>query len=484
MTRDSGVSSELSDRLEHHRGNRSGPTGTLTVSDSDGYVGDDITILARNLSPDTELELLWHTQQGKWGVLKANEIVGPQFGSHVEVIETVTADESGAFDYPFTIPEDYGGDHVIELRSIDGTTIDKTTVSVSPWFELERTSAPLGETFMLRGYGLGPNPVSNNFQVTWDNGMVGYLTGTVNAGTATAPIRAVGPPGKHVIRVWRNYRGVPFLQNNTQSPYGSVAGDRPAKWAVTVAEPDVDSPVHWVDEMPEESPLSVHYPTLDETTDAELSISPQSGTAGTQAVIQGRNFPPRESVNLVWHRHEDDFVEDVGIQIKPKPDVLPIVETDGDGSFTTTVTIPRDKGATRPITARVAGQSVAITGFVIQPDIVSVTPTSGPVGTEIEIEIEGIGWPAYSTMYFTYDNKMVGYVCGNSDLEEHGITRTRFEAVGDPGMHVIEAYPTIFETREDEPNFEIKPHLSYLDNHPVRPLPALHAMFEVTDKEY
>ena len=55
-------------------------------------------------------------------------------------------------------------------------------------------------------------------------------------------------------------------------------------------------------------------------------------------------------------------------------------------------------------------------------------------------------------------------------------------AAGEPGYHFIDIYPTIYEMQEDEPNFEIFPHLSYLDNHPVRPLPASHFVFEVTEE--
>lgn len=482
MGNESDVSGDLSSRLDRHRDNASPGTGTLALSDEEAYVGDNITIMGRNLPEGEAVELFWHTVDGDWGVLGANEIIGPQFSSNREQIATIDLDESGGFAYEFTVPEDYGGDHRIELRSSAGHQISQANVTVDPWFEIDRTTAALGDAFVLRGYGLGPNPVSNNFQVTWDNGMVGYLTGTKNRGTATAPIRAVGPPGQHVIRLWRNYRGVPFLQNNTQSPYGSVGGDRPSKWEVTVSEPAVDAGTMWVDDVPDESPISVHYPDLDENTEASLSVTPTSGTAGTTAFIRGEDFPPETAVDLIWHRHEDEFTNEMGVVIEPKPDVLPTVTTDESGFFSTEVTIPRDKGSTRPITARVDGRSVAVTGFVIQPDLMSVTPTSGPVGTEIEIEIEGIGWPAYSTMYFTYDNKMVGYVCGNSDHDEHGVTRTRFEATGEPGLHVIEVYPTIFETKEDEPNVQIKPHLSYHDNHPVRPLPAMHAIIEITEE--
>lgn len=476
------VSSDLSNRLSEYAQRGENPSGTVVVSEEEVYVGDEIPLKARNLTPETTYNLLWHSVDGQWGVIEANEITGPQYTATEQTISTIETDEKGNFDGSFEIPQDYGGDHQIELRTTDGKSVDRTEITVRPRFELERTKAPLGEAIYLTGYGLGPNPVSNNFQVTWDNVMVGYVTGVQNNGTATAGIRAVGPPGDHVIRVWRNYRGVPFLQNNTQSPYGPVAGDRPAKWEVTVEPPDPSLPTTWTDEMLPEHPIPVHYPDLDRETDAELSIEPTSGVAGTEATIVGRNFPANETVNLVWHRHEDDFESTSGVVITEKPNVLPTVTTDNTGEFVTTVTLPRDKGGTRPITARIGGDSVAVTGFVLQPRLLDVSPTSGPAGTEIEIEIEGIGWTAYSTMFFTYDNGMMGYVCGNNDTDEHGITRTRFEATGGPGIHLIEAYPTIFETKDDGLNVEIKPHLSYLDNHPVRPLPAMHATFEITEE--
>jgi len=55
------------------------------------------------------------------------------------------------------------------------------------------------------------------------------------------------------------------------------------------------------------------------------------------------------------------------------------------------------------------------------------------------------------------------------------------QASGQPGWHFIDAYPTLFRMQEEEPEFELNAHLSYLDNHPIRPVPAFHFAFEVTD---
>jgi hypothetical protein len=481
MDRESGISSELEESLQkHRRGSES--SGTLVVSEEEGYVGDRITFKGRNFPAGEAYELRWNSTDGRWGVLEANQVVGPQYQPRTETIATVETDEAGEFDEAWTVREDYGGAHRIEVLDGD-TTVASTEFTILPHFELEETEVPLGEFFTLRGYGIGPNVVTNNYQVAWDNGNVGFITGVMNRGTATAQIRAVGPVGKHVVQVWRNYRGVPYLQNNTQSPYGPVADGRQSQWTVEVTEPESDPDTAWLDAQLDETPISIHYPDIDADTEAELSIEPTSGQPGTTAFISGENFPADEEVDLIWYRHEGHRVKGIPITPEPKPDVLPTVTTDENGHFQTEFTIPKGEGSTRPITAAVGGREVAVTGFMMQPSIETFSPTSGPVGTTIEFELSGVGWPVYENApYFLYDNKPLGYVCGLTDDDGGGIVRLELPATGDPGWHFIDVYPMIFEMQQDEPDFELRPHLSYLDNHPVRPMPAYHMAFEITEE--
>jgi len=481
MDDDPELSSDLQETLRDHRTGGQDADGTLVVSETQGYVGDTVTLSGRNLQPEREYDVVWHTTEGSWGVLEANEVVGPQYRPRTTNVATVGTDGDGAFDHEWTIPQDYGGSHRISVRDGDAT-VARATFEIRPYFEIDRTEAPLGEAFRVTGYGLGPEPTTNNYQVSWDAGNVGFVTGVVNRGTATADVRAAGV-GEHVIQVWRNYRGIPYLQNNTQSPFGPVAGDRPSSWTVTVTEPVEQPPTTWVDTMFDESPLEVHYPQLDEDTAAELSISPQCGQPGTNAIVTGRAFPPNTEVDLVWYQHYGEGIRGPDVHPKPRPGVLPTVRADDDGRFQLDVEIPKAEGSTRPIVAEVDGRSVAVTGFMVQPSIERFEPTSGPVGTRVEIELSGIGWTTYeNTQYFTYDNKPLGYVCGMSDEHKSTSVEASFRVAGDPGYHFIDVYPAIFETREDEPEVEIRPHLSYLDNHPVRPLPAMHMTFEITEE--
>jgi hypothetical protein len=475
---DGDLSPELKEQLNERRMKQTQSMGTLVLSEEEGYVGDTITFKGRNLPANQQLDLVWKTSDGKWGVLKGNEVVGAQYQPRTTRIATVRTDDDGQFTEDWEVFEDYGGEHVVELQSRDGETLARAAYTITPWFEIDRTTAQLGDSFMITGYGLGPNVVQNNYQIAWDNGMVGFITGVMNRGTATAEIRAVGPVGEHVIQVWRNYRGVPFLQNNTQSPFGPVSDGREYAWTVEVTEPETPPATVWMDQLMNEAPLPVHLPDPDVESEAELEISPQSGQPGADAIVTGRNFPADTTVDLVWHTHEGHRVKGIPITPEPVEGVFPTVETDENGRFQIDVTIPPDIGATRPITAEIDGRSVAVAGFMMQPKVMNISPTEGPVGTEIDIEISGVGWPTYeNAYYFVYDNKPLGYICGL----EAKINRTVLQATGEPGYHFIDVYPSFFDVQEDEPDFELKPHLSYLDNHPVRPLPGIHFAFEVTE---
>jgi hypothetical protein len=479
-------SSDRTDRFPD-RGGKSTPSGTLVLSDQEGYVGDTITFKGRNFPANSEFDIRWESTEGSWGILEANEIVGTQFRPRTDTIATVETDASGTFDLEWEIPEDYGGEHAIKIATGDDV-LATASFEIRPWFEIDRTEASMGEAFTLRGYGLGPDVMRNNYQVAWDNGYVGFMTGVMNRGTATAQVRAVGPPGEHLVQVWRNYRGIPYLLNNTQSPFGDVAGGRQTAWTVEVTEPESEPPTAWVDELFDEGPIDTHYPNIDEDTAAELEIAPTSGQPGTTAIITGRNFPANTEVDLIWYRHEGheprgvSSTPDSTITAQPKPDVLPSVTTDSEGRFELEFEIPKDVGSTRPITAAVGGREVAITGFMMQPSIETFEPTSGPVGTEIEIELSGVGWTMYENApIFLYDNDPLGYLCGTGGDTERGTVNTVIHAAGEPGWHFIDAYPSLFHVDQDEPDFELEPHLSYIDNHPVRPLPALHFAFKITE---
>jgi hypothetical protein len=117
--------------------------------------------------------------------------------------------------------------------------------------------------------------------------------------------------------------------------------------------------------------------------------------------------------------------------------------------------------------------------FVVETSIVSISPTSGPVGTPVPIHLKGVGWTEYDNIFVaTYDNAYMGYACGFNTAGDVVINST---ATGEPGEHIIDLYPGIYQGPPTEPQLLYRQaQLTYADDHPGNKIPALRFRFRVT----
>ena len=144
-------------------------------------------------------------------------------------------------------------------------------------------------------------------------------------------------------------------------------------------------------------------------------------------------------------------------------------------------TIPDDLGGLHALTLKSGDEAVARAHFVVETSIVEMTPRSGPAGTPVTIHLKGVGWTEYDNIYVaTYDNAYMGYACG---FNSQGDVVINFTAAGEPGAHVIDLYPGIYQGPPTEPQqFYRLPQLTYADDHPGNKIPALRFTFEVTPR--
>ncbi len=151
----------------------------------------------------------------------------------------------------------------------------------------------------------------------------------------------------------------------------------------------------------------------------------------------------------------------------------------GDGRLDAPITVPDDLGGLHSVTLRDGDKAIAELHFVIETSIVSMTPTSGPVGTPVTIHLKGVGWTEYDNIYVaTYDNGYMGYACG---FNSQGDVVINFRASGGPGPHLIDLYPGIYQGPPTQPQLLYRlPQLTYADDHPGNKIPALRFMFDVT----
>ena len=98
---------------------------------------------------------------------------------------------------------------------------------------------------------------------------------------------------------------------------------------------------------------------------------------------------------------------------------------------------PEDYGGVHEVIALIDGKPVAQNAINVTQTF-ALTPTSGPVGTPIELKVTGLGWRTMeSTWVVNWDNQELGFV---SAAGTRGSAVARFRATGPAGDHIVKLY--------------------------------------------
>jgi hypothetical protein len=434
--------------------------------DKPAVVGASVHATATGLPPGKTVDLVWGTVSGGWVIEDYYHFRGKKYSETTSKLGEFHVDTSGRLDASFTIPEDYGGVHEV-LALVDGKAAAQSGIDVTQSFELTPKSGPVGTPIELKVKGLGWRTMESTWVVNWDNSSLGWVSAAGTRGSAVARFRATGPVGDHVVKIYTGWQGQSYL-NYEQSPVAHLPRPQftfrttpggPARQAY--AEPY----------QPQAVPQ-----TEVKVAGAKLALVPTQGAVGTRAMLHGEGFPRNTSLQLVWETSVGSRVSTSGFE--PQENVLAEIKVGSDGRFESQVTIPEDLGGLHGVALRGGGGLVARAFFVIETSIVSITPKSGPAGTPVTIHLKGVGWTEYDNIYAaTYDNAYMGYACG---FNSQGDVVINFTASGEPGEHLIDLYPGIYQGPPNEPQQLYRlPQLTYADDHPGNKIPALRFMFEV-----
>jgi hypothetical protein len=434
--------------------------------DKPAVVGTSVHATAKGLPPGKTIELTWGTVTGGWVVEDYYHFRGKKYSETTTKLGEFRVDANGKLDASFPIPEDYGGVHEV-LAVMDGKVAARNGVEVTQTFELSPKSGAVGTPIELRVKGLGWRTMESTWVVNWDNASVGWVSAASTHGSAVARFRATGPVGDHTVKVYTGWQAQSYL-NYEQSPvahlprpqftFRTTAGG-PAREAY--AEPYPPQPIP-------QSEVKV--------AGATLALTPTQGPVGTRAMLRGQGFPANSSLQLVWQTFVGSRVSGSGFE--PQDKDFAQVKVGSDGRFESPVTIPDDLGGLHGLALRNGDRLAARAFFVIETSIVSITPKSGPAGTPVTIHLKGVGWTEYDNIYTaTYDNAYMGYACG---FNSQGDVVINFTAAGEPGEHLIDLYPGIYQGPANEPQQLYRlPQLTYADDHPGNKIPALRFAFEV-----
>jgi len=195
-------------------------------------------------------------------------------------------------------------------------------------------------------------------------------------------------------------------------------------------------------------------------------------TVGATVHVSAAGLPPSGMIELSWGTVSggwiiEDYYHFRGKKYTETTTSLGKFSVDAAGRLDSNFVVPEDFGGVHEVTAFVDGKAIA-QGALNVTQTFAMTPSSGPVGTPIELKVTGLGWRTMeSTWVVNWDNHELGFVTAASS---HGTATARFRASGPLGDHVVKTYT----------GWQGQAYLNY-EQSPVAALPRPQFTFHTTE---
>lgn len=170
----------------------------------------------------------------------------------------------------------------------------------------------------------------------------------------------------------------------------------------------------------------------------KLSVKPEHAAAGARVTIVGEDFPANKPVTLIWRtvvgQWKADNGEYKGRDYRPVGYRIGEATADTSGRISLAFTVPQDFGFEHDIVAQAGTRLLTQTAFSVDMTA-KLSPESGPPGTPITIDIQGIGWRELENSWMLmYDNGFTGWI---SAVSTNGAAHFTIPATGSLGTHVL-----------------------------------------------
>ncbi len=203
-----------------------------------------------------------------------------------------------------------------------------------------------------------------------------------------------------------------------------------------------------------------------------ISLSKARGFVRDEVTFNVDQLKADQPVELVWNAIDGEYlIEDlytvVGPKFTEKEIVLQQGTADSTGKWSGKFNVPQGFGGDFTLWVKQEGKKIGQIGYTVDPSFV-MEPKSGPVGTEIKIKMEGLGWSTYMRNWqLTYDNKYTGLITG---ISTNGTAEAKIRAAGSIGDHAIRLRTGYLGMQ----------YINYLQSpYPDKPAPDF--MFTITD---
>jgi hypothetical protein len=179
-----------------------------------------------------------------------------------------------------------------------------------------------------------------------------------------------------------------------------------------------------------------------------LDVSPNQGVVAKSITISGKGLPASATLTLTWSTSAGTWVVDIqpnsvnylGPNYTKFNVDMATVTTDANGAFTYTTKVPSDFGGIHDIFAVQNGVAVAHGGFQFTRTL-TISPTSGPIGTPITVTYTGLGASLYTAgAAVHWDSSYAGEM---QALWTRGTAKVVIRAAGPVGTHYVEVKDAI-----------------------------------------
>ncbi len=440
---------------------KGGYVGTLDVVPAHGKAGTPFTVKGEKFPPNSELQILWRTVNGRWKVTET-EYKGREYLPVAYQMGKVKSDANGKISATFTTPEDFGFQHDIVVQQGDrlltqaGYAVDMT-IDISP------KSGPVGTPITVTVKGDGWRNLESSWNLIYDNNFTGWFSAVTTHGSATFTIPATGNVGDHILEVLHGELTFPY-RNMQQNP----EPDRP-RWAIPFTITAGAPVLPPAPQAQAQKTVRLAPPT------GELVSSPRFSAVGETVKVTAGGLAAGKTYKLNWTKVVGNRMTGRGWEEFSNP--LAEAKADASGKIEFSFKTPDDLGGTHGLWIDTGGAKKIGTQFV-KATALPVDVTRGPVGTKFTLHLKGWGWTETANIvHMVYDNAYTGYACA---FNSQGDIEVFVQATGATGWHFIDLYPGIYKGTETDPNNFRIPQLTYAADHPNEDLPAFHFAFEIT----
>jgi hypothetical protein len=433
----------------------------LKFTPDKGGAGTTVTVTGEGLPAGKEASFMWATVDGSYDMTASSENI--TFNKRVfkekrVAVGKTTTTADGKVNATFITPEDFGEVHDVFL-TVDGKDTARAGFRIMRQVTITPESGPLGTPITIKVTGLGWTQFTNTIAVRYDNRPTGIITAVTTRGTTIGSIRAAGGVGKHVLDVGHGARGAPFL-NNQQSGTANIPD-----WRLFFTLTDAKTMPPDSLEFPDAARLASTTQAAPITTVSgkvtstavKGSFSPQSGPILTTSTLTASGLPANTAIELFFVTARGNRVNPSGWSLQETS--VGKGTSGADGNLKATFTVPDDLGGWHVVKVVGANAVLAEVPFFVEHSLLEVTPRKVKAGEVFTVHLKGIGWTELDNgVAITYDNGYIGFACG---FNSAGDATINLVATGEPGIHLIDLYPMIYQGHGEPPWGYQEPLLSF-----------------------